>query len=88
MGGDLRLVTSRDGPRGGLNILDTLPNISKENSQPKCPLADVHVDSHSLGLSEISALLLCCYCQDGKNRTILMLCCLHFPTVKKQPIIS
>lgn len=23
-----------------------------------------------------------------ENRTILMLCCLHFPTVKKQPIIS
>lgn len=77
-----------DGPSGGWNILDLLPNISKENSQPECPLAPVHVYFHSLCLSEISTLLLCCYCKDGKNRTILMLCYLHFPTVKKQPIIS
>lgn len=65
-----------------------LSNISKKTSQPKCPLALVHICFHSLCLSEISTLLLCCFCKDGKNRNILMLCCLHFPTLKKQPIIS
>lgn len=48
----------------------------------------MHVYFHSLCLSGISTLLPCCYSKDGKNRTILKLCCLHFPTVKKQPIIS
>ena len=47
----------------------------------------MHVYFLSLCLSEISTQLRCCYCKGGINRTILM-CCLHFLTVKKQPIIS
>ena len=47
----------------------------------------MHVYFLSLCLSEISTWLRCCYCKGGINTTVLM-CCLHFPTVKKQPIIS